>query len=234
MVRLSAKVTPREATPEKGLQKWLEKYLQDIYEKGEEWGSEAWRLAREWDEDAVRDIVRNAGLGVDASIIGRDRGGEEDDDFVVMGEEELELQIRWRKEDDWRAGSTPLGRPARLDSVEQSGNLSSCPVPHLATQRLGGHFNLSCRTAETSWVPPFPRQVQRGDRRRWRRTIGAQRLSEVKAPSSWREVDTEEEEEPSHKPNETKLDQPQDSVTGEVCTEPFGYFGYQGWTEMTQ
>ncbi|KAG4425210.1 hypothetical protein IFR04_001577 [Cadophora malorum] len=77
-------------------------YLQDIYEKGEEWEIEAWRLAREWSEDAVRDMVRRAGLAV---------GGK--DEFVVMDEEELGLQIRWRREGDWRAGSTPLGRPTR-------------------------------------------------------------------------------------------------------------------------
>ena len=67
-------------------------YLQDIYEKGEEWKSEAWKLAREWSEDAVRDMARRAGLGAGDEV------GE--DEYVVMGEEELELQIRWREEGD--------------------------------------------------------------------------------------------------------------------------------------
>tara|TARA_R110002060_G_scaffold51441_2_gene62419 strand:- start:790 stop:1089 length:300 start_codon:yes stop_codon:yes gene_type:complete len=82
-------VAPKDVTSENGLQEWLEMYLQDIYEKGEEWESEAWKLAREWSEDAVRDMVRRAGLAV---------GGK--DEFVVMDEEELELQIRWRREGD--------------------------------------------------------------------------------------------------------------------------------------
>ncbi|PVH85317.1 hypothetical protein DL98DRAFT_511781 [Cadophora sp. DSE1049] len=227
MVRLSTRVAPKDVTPGKGLQEWLEMYLQDIYEKGEEWESEAWKLAREWNEDAVRDMVRSAGLGVRDEVAGWEDG------FVVMGEEELELQIRWRKKGDWRAGSTPLGRPTRLDVDEQLGTPISSPMPYFAT--LESDLNISCQATETSHMPSTPRQVQRGERRLWRHTVGAQRQKkpvDEMTPST--RDDDDEAERLGHIRNETKHDQPQDSGAGDACTKPFGYFGDQGWTEMTK
>lgn len=84
-------------------------------------------------------------------------------------------------------------------------------------------------------MPLSLRHVQRGERRRWRHTIGAQRQrisdDELLHPSS---KARSEAEEPSDRHNETELIQPQDSDAGDVRTKPFGYFGYQGWTEMTK
>ncbi|KAH7419943.1 hypothetical protein BKA64DRAFT_699946 [Cadophora sp. MPI-SDFR-AT-0126] len=228
MVGLSAKVAPEVVTPEKGLQEWLENYLQNIYEKGEEWESEAWKLAREWNGDAVRDMVSSAGLGIGD-------GGQEDE-FMVMGEEELDLQIRWRKEGDWRAGSIPLGRPTRLDVDEQLLIPISSPIPYFAASELESDLNCPFRAMDKSDMPSAPRQVQLDERRQWRHTIGAQRQKKSDnpiAPSSWTKQD-DKAEEPRHKRNETKLDQLQDSDAGDGCIKPFAYFGDQGWTEMTK
>ncbi|PBP19029.1 hypothetical protein BUE80_DR010087 [Diplocarpon rosae] len=90
------RVVPKEAGLERSSREWLEKYLQEVYDGSEKWESEAWKVARNWNATGVREMLKSAGL----DIQGRR--------FVVMREDELVLQIKWRREGDWRAGSTPL------------------------------------------------------------------------------------------------------------------------------
>ena len=66
--------------------------------KGEE--GACWREAREWSESDVRDVLKVAGL--------EGKGGE-GAEFGVLREDEVEVQVKWRRERDWRAGSMPLG-----------------------------------------------------------------------------------------------------------------------------
>ncbi|KAK6584125.1 hypothetical protein PZA11_003855 [Diplocarpon coronariae] len=87
---------PEEASLENSRREWLEKYLEEIYDGSEKWESEAWKSARSCDETVVRDVLKVTGLDVQES------------EFAVMEEDELLLQIKWRKEGDWRAGSTPI------------------------------------------------------------------------------------------------------------------------------
>ncbi|KAL5321883.1 hypothetical protein ACEPPN_009846 [Leptodophora sp. 'Broadleaf-Isolate-01'] len=227
MVRLSEKVAPRNATTEEeDMQTWLEMYLKDVYEKGEVWGSEAWKMAREWDEDSVREMVRSAGLELGGS------GGEEEGKeggSVVMDEEELELQIKWKKEGDWRAGSTPLGRPERLDDEHLRGSVTS-PLPDL--EDGSSQFYHAVDGEHLSDTP----RLERSQRRRWRRTVGAQGQ---KKPTESMELascqkDDDKADDLSTPSTSRKLEQAQNSITGEVCAKSFGYYGDQGWTEMTK
>ena len=81
---------------------WLEMYLKDVYEKAEAWGSEAWVVAREWKGKGVNALVR--GLGLENDIVDGDDGGDSEKErkqrFVVMSVEELEVQIKWKREGD--------------------------------------------------------------------------------------------------------------------------------------
>ncbi|KAI6709603.1 hypothetical protein JHW43_007873 [Diplocarpon mali] len=79
---------PEEASLENSRREWLEKYLEEIYDGSEKWESEAWKSARSCDETVVRDVLKVTGLDVQES------------EFAVMEEDELLLQIKWRKEGD--------------------------------------------------------------------------------------------------------------------------------------
>ncbi|CAG8949827.1 hypothetical protein HYFRA_00004152 [Hymenoscyphus fraxineus] len=54
---------------------------------------EAWKMAKEWDDTKVREILKHTGLG--------ELG------YEIADEREMALQILWRKTDDFRAGSFP-------------------------------------------------------------------------------------------------------------------------------
>jgi len=78
---------------EAGTKNWLTEYLQQRYELAEEWGSELWITARDKDRSMAEEILRVTGLN--------EMG------YEVIDEEEMQLQMKWKKEDDWRYGSTP-------------------------------------------------------------------------------------------------------------------------------
>ena len=90
MVKLSEKVAPSNVNGATG---WMEKYLEEIYDKSEMWESEPWALARGWNEDVVREMLRVAGLDMT-------EGG-----FEVMDEAELALQIKWKRGGDCKSKS---------------------------------------------------------------------------------------------------------------------------------
>ncbi|KAH7350833.1 hypothetical protein BKA65DRAFT_593712 [Rhexocercosporidium sp. MPI-PUGE-AT-0058] len=206
MVRLSAKVGPKVAPKDgvkwgKNMQTWLEMYLKDIYEKGEVWGSEAWKVAREWDGHGVRELVESMGmLGMSGT---GDVGGE--NGFMVIEEEELEVQIKWRKEGDWRAGSTPLGRPERL--VDEK--LLRDPVTSNPVVGLEDGSSPIYHGVEAGDPPSDISQIQRSQRRQWKHTIRAQgqkQPAEQKTLASFQKDNDEADEFSPHsistKPNE--------------------------------
>ncbi len=88
MVELSEKIAPSEVTVEKGMADWMEKYLEEVYDNLEKWESEPWKLARVWNEDVVKEMLRVAGLDMTG-------GG-----FEVMDEAELTLQVKWKRGGD--------------------------------------------------------------------------------------------------------------------------------------
>jgi hypothetical protein len=108
MVHLANKVVPDEIRPTfmgKGMKEWLVGYLKEDFNAAEFWESQTWLKARETDEAVVREMLRIAGFG--------EMG------YVLADEEEMELQIRWRRDGDWKAGSVPEGR-TMVGSVQKS------------------------------------------------------------------------------------------------------------------
>ena len=83
--KLAAKISPETE---------LVAYLESSYEYAEENGNEVWAEARDWKTERVDATLRVVGLA--------GKG------YSVLEGEELELQIKWRREGDWRAGSTPI------------------------------------------------------------------------------------------------------------------------------
>lgn len=108
MVKLSEKLAPSEMTVDKGMADWMEKYLEEVYDNLEKWESEPWKLARGWNEDAVREMFRVTGLDVTG-------GG-----FEVMDEAELALQIKWKRDGDckWKPHDC---RELELNALRASG-----------------------------------------------------------------------------------------------------------------
>jgi hypothetical protein len=97
MVRL-AKVVLKEAASTlvgEEMKGWLVGYLEEDFKGAEHGEFGTWKKAREMDESVVGEMLRVAGL---------DSQG-----YVLAAQEEMNLQIRWRKEGDWRAGSVPEG-----------------------------------------------------------------------------------------------------------------------------
>jgi hypothetical protein len=84
--------------PPKGRMKlWLAEYLQQSFEYAEHWNTELWSATQDWAMDIVGEVLRVSQL--------YEKG------FTVADDAEVRLQIKWRKEGNWKAGSTPLGRP---------------------------------------------------------------------------------------------------------------------------
>ncbi|KAE8448106.1 hypothetical protein EG329_009871 [Mollisiaceae sp. DMI_Dod_QoI] len=161
---LANKAAPRDLRPtladdKIALKKWLEGYLEERYKLAEDWGSEPWQLARDFDTGIVIEILRVMGLN--------------EQGFEVMGDKEVDLQIMWRKKGDWKAGSEPLGGPGQ---VEVEGNFG-----HEQTLEDIEHGG------KTGWrkVPPFvladaqvpelPDVSVRELQSLWNKTVGAER-----------------------------------------------------------
>lgn len=130
MVKLSEKVAPSEVTVENGMADWMEKYLEEVYDNLEKWESEPWKLARGWNEDVVREMMRVAGLDVTG-------GG-----YEVMDEGELALQIKWKKNGDCKLKRRDCRvlvlndlRASWVDANEETDKVNCWRVLHQA-----GHF----------------------------------------------------------------------------------------------
>jgi hypothetical protein len=76
--------------------------LEENFKGAELRGDQIWYSAKHVDAELVGEMVRAAGL---------DKKG-----YRLAEAEEMELQIRWRRNGDWRAGSIPDG-----DGIVQSG-----------------------------------------------------------------------------------------------------------------
>jgi hypothetical protein len=106
-LRLASKTLPenlQEGFLKSEAKWWLVELLEETYSDAEKREIEQWVLARERRREDVEAILRVAGL---------ERKG-----FVVMTREEVNVQIKWRRDGDWRAGSTPLGRVGRPEGRE--------------------------------------------------------------------------------------------------------------------
>ena len=134
---------------EHGIRTLLTDYLQKVFENAELLESKPWMVAQAWSRESVGAIL---------SVTRSDLKGHS-----VIEDDEMGLQIRWRKENDWRAGSTPLGRPQRVN-IDREGSVS--PVER--------HSN-----REMSWEPIAP-EVQRGSMARSPHDSFAEQLEEVR------------------------------------------------------
>jgi len=76
------------------MKQWLAQYLKEDFLGAEFRGDHAWWRARNMDAWFVSEMLRAGGL---------------DGKHVVASEEEMKLQILWRRTGDWRAGSVPDG-----------------------------------------------------------------------------------------------------------------------------
>lgn len=74
---------------------WLANQLEDMFNHGETWKSTEWKMACQWDSNLVGEMLKILGLS---------------HEYGVVSNEEMVVQIKWRKEGDWRAGSEPLRR----------------------------------------------------------------------------------------------------------------------------
>ncbi|KUJ11818.1 uncharacterized protein LY89DRAFT_688318 [Mollisia scopiformis] len=102
--KLAKKVAPRDLRPKlaedrDALLGWLESYLEERYNLAEDWCSKPWQAARDWESDAVLDILDALGL--------------EKMEYGVKEEEDMRLLMERRNQADWKAGSEPLGSPER-------------------------------------------------------------------------------------------------------------------------
>jgi hypothetical protein len=96
MLRLVKHAAPKEIQTiiiENGLKDWLVEHLEEDFTVAEIRDFGTWRKAREMEESVVGEMLRVSGL----DFMG----------YVLTTEKEMQLQIRWRKEGDWRAGSVP-------------------------------------------------------------------------------------------------------------------------------
>lgn len=86
--------------PEQGRMKpWLVEYLQQAFEYTEHWETEPWVVVTQgWSMDMAMQVLKLTQL---------DRKG-----FSVVEDDEMRLQIKWRREGSWKAGSIPLGKTA--------------------------------------------------------------------------------------------------------------------------
>jgi hypothetical protein len=78
MPRFAKKVAPQKLQAtilEKGMKEWLTGWLEEAFDRAEQLCTAEWIRARDWDEDAVWQVLRVTGLG--------ERG------FVAAGEEEM-------------------------------------------------------------------------------------------------------------------------------------------------
>jgi hypothetical protein len=121
MSKLAKDVVPKETqaavlTSDKGIKEWLSQYLKERYELSEEWGSEPWITARHKDKSMVEEILRVTGS--------KEKG------YEVMDKEEMRLQMKWKRENDWRYGSTP-DRPERPEQGTQK-KISEIPLNALS------------------------------------------------------------------------------------------------------
>jgi hypothetical protein len=121
-MRKLAKDVSRETQPEmlaseSRTKEWLAQYLQERYELAEEWGSEPWTTARDKDRSMVEEILRVTGL--------KKMG------YEVMDKEEMRLQMKWKKEGDWRYRSTP--EPFQTSSIPPR-DISKLIVAHSEPQ----------------------------------------------------------------------------------------------------
>lgn len=71
-------------------------FLPRLFETCEKEEVDAWKLAKEWEDATVCEILKHTGLG--------ELG------YEVADEGEMNLQILWRKTGDWRASSIPEPR----------------------------------------------------------------------------------------------------------------------------
>jgi hypothetical protein len=86
---------PCDDNSEKWMKDWLVQYLENDFKGAEFRGDQTWWKARDMDSEVVGEMIRAAGLD--------GRG------YVLAAKEEVELQIRWRRDRNWRAGSVPEG-----------------------------------------------------------------------------------------------------------------------------
>ncbi|KAE9378122.1 hypothetical protein N431DRAFT_461665 [Stipitochalara longipes BDJ] len=77
------------------MKEWLVQYLEGAFMGAEIQGDQAWWRARDMDSGVIGELLRAAGLD--------GRG------YVVASKEEMKVQVRWRREGNWRAGSVPEG-----------------------------------------------------------------------------------------------------------------------------
>lgn len=87
--------------PKGRMKLWLAEYLQQSFEGAEHWSNELWNAAQDLGMDMVGEVLRVTKL--------HKKG------YMVMDDVEVRLQIKWRKEGNWKAGSTPLGKPSGVD-----------------------------------------------------------------------------------------------------------------------
>lgn len=88
---------------------WLTQNLEEKFDYAERWGSKTRKTAKEMDSGVVREVLRVTDLFRKGG-----KGMDEGEGYeVVDDDDEVELQIKWRRAGDWRAGSLPLGRSKR-------------------------------------------------------------------------------------------------------------------------
>ena len=76
------------------MKSWLAEYLQQSFEYAECCSTDHWSATQYWSAETVGEVLHLTEL---------DRGG-----YGVMEDAEARLQIRWRREGNWKAGSTPF------------------------------------------------------------------------------------------------------------------------------
>lgn len=81
---------PSTANVDKEIEQWLACYLKENYEVAEKTASEIWTTVRDIPRKMVEGLLKATGLKAE-----------------VMQMEEMLLQVKWKREGDWRYGSTP-------------------------------------------------------------------------------------------------------------------------------
>ncbi|KAI9048603.1 hypothetical protein LZ554_007435 [Drepanopeziza brunnea f. sp. 'monogermtubi'] len=166
IARLAETEKSEDKNQERGVKEWLEMYLEQVYDGSENLQSEGWKSARSWDEAVVKELLMLSGL---------DKNGNE---YQVMGEEELALQIKWKSEGDWRAGSTPLEPLRRFNQARGTLPLWQNDYSR-AMGSTYGFIDVMTGVVGQMWSGPMAE-----DRRTWSLVVGAERRkspSELKA-----------------------------------------------------
>ncbi len=173
---------------------WLERYLKQGYERVEREESACWKVVRGWDVDVAREMI---GKLVEEGVLGGER-------YKVMGDQELKVQMQWRRGRNWKAGSEPceVKDPEKLDSGAEKSDDEDEDEEVYDRERIKFFEDMVADMVDDAAALETPRLEAENERRKGRKmrcSVGAPPwieapvsfYNEKRAARNWLELPTE-------------------------------------------